>query len=162
MISSLHGYQQLAQFGKLCYPTAGTIGVNWDGQIKVWINENWAINQLASPAHSEELVVEELINLVEERTEGHFDFAQKDECNRNMYNKTFDIMQAILADYLMQFHQGKRSLIGKLAVMKGQYYNNSKGQSYDSQQNAQTRVSLWSSENKDYQRQINKQNKTKV
>ncbi len=69
LINALHGYQQLQDYGRLCYPTAGTIGVNRKGQVKVWVNENWALNKAKGKPPHESLVIEELINLVEERME---------------------------------------------------------------------------------------------
>lgn len=45
LINCLHAYQLLAEQYWVNYPTVFTIGVTEKAQVKVWINENWAVNQ---------------------------------------------------------------------------------------------------------------------
>ena len=45
LISTLHAYELLIQQFAVNYPSPFSIGINYKAQVKVWINDNWSINQ---------------------------------------------------------------------------------------------------------------------
>jgi hypothetical protein len=44
MINMFQGLEILSQQFKINFPTSKSIGITKSGQVKVWINDNWAMN----------------------------------------------------------------------------------------------------------------------
>ena len=45
LISTLHAYELLIQQFSVNYPSPFSIGINYKAQVKVWISDNWSVNQ---------------------------------------------------------------------------------------------------------------------
>lgn len=79
---ALCGYEQISKYGRLCYPNSNKIGVKENGEVKVWVNENWASNTYIK-CRSERASMEALWNCV--KLCGDSTQEAIGRCNREMY-----------------------------------------------------------------------------
>jgi hypothetical protein len=80
--------------------------------VKVWVNENWSINQENHRRLSENIIIEELINMIEERMHSNFNTILN--ATSTYMNFTFSSIQEMLSRYTINFQKGKKSLEDRL------------------------------------------------
>ena len=60
----------LAREFQVGYPNSASIGIARNGQVKVWVCGNWAMNGACTRKVGERDIIEEVVSLIAERTEG--------------------------------------------------------------------------------------------
>lgn len=80
--------------------------------MKVWLNDNWSINDENHRKLSENYIIEEIVNIIEERMEGSFNKILN--VTANYMNFTFAAIQEVLSKSTINYQRGKRSLEDRL------------------------------------------------
>jgi UDP-N-acetylmuramoylalanine-D-glutamate ligase len=112
LINALHAYEVLSQQFLVNYPSAFSIGINYKAQVKVWINDNWSINDQNQRRLSENYIIEEVVNIIEERMKGNFNDILN--VTANYMNFSFAAIQDVLSKFTINYHRGKKSLEDRL------------------------------------------------
>jgi hypothetical protein len=76
------------------------------------LNDNWSINDQSNRKLSENYIIEEIVNIIEERMEGNFN--QILNVTANYMNFTFAAIQDVLSKFTISYQRGKKSLEDRL------------------------------------------------
>lgn len=76
------------------------------------MNDNWSINDQNHRKLSENYIIEEIVNIIEERMEGNFNEILN--VTANYMNFTFSAIQEVLSKLTMNYQRGKKSLEDRL------------------------------------------------
>lgn len=78
----------------------------------MWINDNWSINDQNHRRLSENYIIEEIINIIEERMEGNFNEILN--VTANYMNFSFAAIQEVLSKFTINYQRGKKCLEDRL------------------------------------------------